>query len=152
MKKLNLLLTLLLSTIIFSCGNDDSNDNMETSEIVGTWKLLSRSFFNQTITENLTDCEKQSYIQFKGDNTYYEQTYVTLEDGETNPCLDDGVFEGPYNINGNSISTTFYYTPEEHGVPENETVTLSGAFSIENNILTIDYENEDDALFTYQRQ
>jgi len=93
MKKVILLVTVLLSTISISCGNDD--DTLQ-DPIIGKWKI--DSFFDNDTFITLSECEKQSIIEHNSDGTFTTTTFFVNEGG-----CEEIITTGNWENKGNDI-------------------------------------------------
>ena len=105
MKKISISFILLL---LISCNNEDSNSN-DTISLNNKW-LLNRSFLS-SIEQNLSNCKKQSYIQFYNNNTFVRKDYFL--DG--NNCLLEGTDAGNYTYNASTNRITLSFTDIDDG-------------------------------------
>jgi len=74
MKKLNLILGILIGLTLFSCSNDDDNDDFQVSEheLVGTWLYITS---NDNLESRLTFNSDQT-----GDHYYRDGTFENSDD------------------------------------------------------------------------
>lgn len=91
---------LVLSVILLSCSNDDSekdegNFDPDNTKFVGTWREISNGqFFSETnIVYETTECDKQRTITFKLNGTYKWECY---EGTDLNNCNYCGTYTGTY--------------------------------------------------------
>lgn len=94
MKKLLLFLSLLIIAIsLNTCDCDDDNPD----KIIGKWQLNEQ--INDGIDILLSDCEKQTNVEFFENGTY---TAIEFEDYETE-CIEQEPEQGLWTYLGNSI-------------------------------------------------
>ena len=108
MKKLNVFLSLLLIIVSFSCSSDDdgSDDNQnETSQLVGTWKITEKVENGETISL-IPGCEAESGYIFQSDNRYIENDFGTVNLGDSTRCDDDGI-PGSWGISQNILTLNY---------------------------------------------
>lgn len=112
-----------------SCSNDDdSNETPGTDRIVGKWKIQQFLLDGEQIP--LTDCEKQSTIEFMTNGT--ARTIDFFDDPDTNQCVSETYTEQWVN-RGNNV-----YRFTEGGFSYDVTII----FSNNNNSFTITAEDE----------
>ena len=145
MKKLNLLLTIFLGLVIFSCSSDDNNTS-ETELIVGIWKPISEVQVVDGIQENdsFTCGEVTTYTFLENEN----YTFTLFDIDDENNCIQNN----EYNISGtweklqnNEYKLTTVYeninTSEIQTIIRNTEITFSG-----NNSMTVlnEFDPNDD--------
>ena len=95
MRKINLLLIILLT---FSCCSDDDGETVNSLEqnIVNKWILE-----NRVLSDNdnyvVTNCIKQSSLEFFDDGTFVRKEYVEDENGDCNLDTEEN---GEWSTNG----------------------------------------------------
>lgn len=100
MKKLFLFLSLFLVAMSFnSCTNDDDD---ETDQIVGKWRLSEIFVKIGPESENYmpTECEKKTTLEFFENGTYQENDFTF--DQETNTCETQQPITGTWENLGNT--------------------------------------------------
>jgi hypothetical protein len=123
---MNNLITLLFSLFILtfsSCSkNDDSNQNIDGTLLIGKWKIVSIKNNNEVM--NLDNCSTGTYKEYKTDNRYYEHylcgttSYLdpsdySLSNNKITYVFDDpGLDEPIFTVNvdeltNNSLITSF---------------------------------------------
>ncbi|GGH38758.1 hypothetical protein IA57_04425 [Mangrovimonas yunxiaonensis] len=84
----NNFILILLSTLLLSCGNDDSSNPNNTVNLVGQWKITQRTIDGN---ENpLGECEPFSTYTYIENGTYSELHYTADANTE---CLDNPSIE-----------------------------------------------------------
>lgn len=144
MKKINLLIVLILSTLIFtSCSSDDDNSSNNQGNIIGEWQLNKVTHSDGEVS--LSNCQKQQTLTFleNGDiiNYYVDnepcnfstQTfqYSIDEDELTFSIPGEGINGGTFIIKFNILELTNnklviqdFYDNEEGEYPESDRETL----------------------------
>lgn len=87
---------LLFSLIIVSlsltgCGDDDNNQDVIESSIIGKWQLVSVSPLEMAVEYD--ECEYQGYIEFESDGTYSDHR----------PCDVNEIGGGKWELDGNNV-------------------------------------------------
>lgn len=96
MKKLNLLLTIILGITILACSSDDSDDNGNNSNLIGTWYGISSTF-----NGNNSGIPDNSILKFTSDNRV-----EFIYEGFGNNGEDISEF-GDWTENGNTLTITW---------------------------------------------
>ncbi|TSE08272.1 lipocalin family protein [Aquimarina algiphila] len=130
MKKFSVFI-LLFTSILMSCNSDDDNPQSEnpesTSKLIGKWGEISFSQQGEMMT--ITDCEKRSTIEFSA------QSYTDIGYAPVNTdCQIDYQDTGTWNEDGNKLTLTY--------TDEGETIVEEAVFTIIDDILTIEYDDE----------
>jgi hypothetical protein len=102
----NKFILILLSIIVFSCGNDDSSEANEAERLIGQWKITQRIVNGDQ--SDLGECEPLSVYTYNENGTYTELYYAAVANTE---CLDNPSveFNGRWQKNSeNSYSVTGY--------------------------------------------
>lgn len=131
MKKPILLAFLALGLAFTSCNKDDDAPvaEQQATKLQGTWQLQSQLYDGEQ--ETLNDCELESTIAFKSDNTM-ENDYRYMSNDQCMSDITSGTWEviseGKIKVSesGNGFS-----------------ISVNGNFTISNDILTLIYTDED---------
>ncbi|MFA9192500.1 lipocalin family protein [Flavobacterium sp. FZUC8N2.13] len=93
MKKIYLLFSVCV--LLFSCSDDDNNDNVDRQKIIGKYYLFS------TDDVEVDDCGKETYVDIKSDGTLVSEYFET--DGDE--CISfDGETTYTYTIKNGKIT------------------------------------------------
>lgn len=133
MKDFKFILIFLAFAGIASCSSDDdgsSNEPPANDPIVGTWKIQQQLIDGEE--EPLSDCEKQSTVEFKTNETVTSTDYY--DDPDTGECITD-VYTEDWENRGNGI----YRITDE----DDESTDISIVFSGNNNTFTISEEYDE---------
>lgn len=99
MKKFVLFISFLLIAAGFnSCSDDDDNNVVVVDKIIGKWQL-DQAFEDGEELE-LTECEKESTIDFFQNGTFTERDFI---EDENEDCIALDPFTGDWDNLGNSI-------------------------------------------------
>ncbi|UJH90244.1 lipocalin family protein [Antarcticibacterium sp. 1MA-6-2] len=137
MKNFRFIFVFLAFAGIASCSNDDdgnSNVPPDNDKILGTWKIQNQFFDGEE--EPLTDCEKQTTVEFMANGTVKSTDYFA--DFDTEECVSE-VSTQKWENRGNNV----YRITEGEQVDD---VTIT--FSNNNNTFTITAEDEDGTYST----
>src|SRR5690606_2408809 len=106
-------------TLHTACTKNDDNGNTDTPdteipkiEIVGKWKHYKNTF-NGVVTFHVSQCldsHGADYLEFKADNTIYNQIYSKQSDGS---CVFNGDEDGTWEKSGNTL--TLILSPDDNG-------------------------------------
>ncbi len=99
MKKITLFATLILTTLITSCGSDDEDNK---HPIVGTWQL--EEVYTNGVSDSIPDCEKETIVIY-GEDESYEATYKNEFD-ESGMCNEE-VYNGTWI---NVVDNEYHHT------------------------------------------
>lgn len=91
---------LSVSLMILSCSSNNEPSATEQSNIVSKW-FLDKSAFNG-ISNILSSCDKQGYVQFNSNGTFERQYYYF----NGSNCLPEGIEKGTYNYNATTNKIT----------------------------------------------
>lgn len=101
--KIALIITIVLSMVLFNCTNDDDSSpqpNVEQTSIVGTWNL-DYYLENGILVEEI-QCNRQLKYKFLSNNTY---TLTTFAGDNINNCLTALIINGTWEyLGGNEFS------------------------------------------------
>ncbi len=99
MKKVILLTSVCLASLITSCGSDDDAGSNSQDLIIGKWQL--EQIFTNDVSDDISDCEKESIIEYKADGTYVGTD--KFESGGTGAptCVEDN-YTGTWENKGNN--------------------------------------------------
>jgi len=103
MKKFNYLIALTFVIFSYSCG---SNDDSTSNSLIGKWNFENR-YDNNGNLESTDDCERQSNVTFKSDNTFDLVNYMTINLACTQTDNDQNV---EYSFDGSLLQITFRST------------------------------------------
>lgn len=135
MKNFKFIFVFLVFAGFTSCSNDDDgNGPAGMDRIVGKWKIQGLVLDGDQIS--LTDCEKQSTVEFKGNGDLVNIDFY--EDFDTEECVSDTYTE-KWENRGNNI-----YRITDEGTTEDVTII----FSNNNNTFTVSAEDEDGSYST----
>ncbi|MNQ74312.1 hypothetical protein D3C85_890670 [compost metagenome] len=109
MKKNAILMLLSVSLMIISCSDNDETTSTEQSNLVSKW-YLDKSSFNG-ISNILSTCDKQGYIQFNSDETFERQYYYY----NGSNCLSEGTDKGTYSYNATTNKITISFVDPNDG-------------------------------------
>lgn len=123
----NKFILILLSILVFSCGNDDSSDSNQTERLIGQWKITQRIVDGNQ--NELGECEPFSVYTYNENNTYTELHYAAVANTE---CLDNPSVE--FNGSWQKNSETSYSFTDSN----NETSDVMIEFD-SNNSFTITF-------------
>lgn len=98
----------LLTLGLSSCSKEETPAKREANSIYGKW-FLEKSAFNEVPNE-LSDCEKQSYVEFYSDGTF-ERTYY-YADNESN-CLPEDTENGSFVIDEKADTITLSFAASD---------------------------------------
>jgi len=103
--------TLLSVLIISSCSslNNDEPDTTTQATLVNKWILSA--WKKNNVTQTLTSCDKQGYIQFNTNGTFERKDYY-LNSGN---CQLEGNDNGTYNYNSTTHKITLTFTDPTEG-------------------------------------
>jgi major membrane immunogen (membrane-anchored lipoprotein) len=129
MKKIILVATVFLSALFISCGSDDDGGSGITQDlIIGKWKL--EQTFTDNVSDNISNCEKESIIEYKADGSYSGTDKLAPNSGTT--CNEDS-YSGTWKNKGNNK-----YSDLSTG----ETVPVEFTITFPEGKLTRVFENE----------
>lgn len=119
MKKTQLIITLMVMLGLCSCSSDDDNSTVnEENTLIGKWKLVSITDEGQS--EQVSNCESKSIVEFKSDNTFKD--IAAIESENSTDCVYDGFgTSGTFTLNnGVLVRTTIdiIAIPEELNNPD----------------------------------
>ncbi len=87
---INLFLTILITSFITGCSNDENNKDLNSS-IIGKWQLVSVS--PKEIAGDYDECEFEGYIEFESNGTYSDHR----------PCDVNEIGGGKWELEGNNV-------------------------------------------------
>ena len=87
---INLFLTILITSFITGCSNDENNKDLNSS-IIGKWQLVSVS--PKEIAKDYDECEFEGYIVFESNGTYSDHR----------PCDVNEIGGGKWELDGNNV-------------------------------------------------
>ena len=116
MKK-TILAVAMMSILVTACGKDDGN-NTTQDPIIGTWQL--EQTFTSNVSDDISDCEKQSIIEYHADGSYEATDKFDPEMGVE--CVEDN-YAGTWENKGDNTYDIF--TAGEEGAVA-FTITFSG--------------------------
>ena len=87
---INLFLTILITSFITGCSNDENNKDLNSS-IIGKWQLVSVS--PKEIAGDYDECEFEGYIEFDSNGTYSDHR----------PCDVNEIGGGKWELDGNNV-------------------------------------------------
>ena len=87
---INLFLTILITSFITGCSNDENNKDLNSS-IIGKWQLVSVS--PKEIAGDYDECEFEGYIEFESNGTYSDHR----------PCDVNEIGGGKWELDGNNV-------------------------------------------------
>ncbi|WMI65384.1 lipocalin family protein [Aestuariibaculum sp. YM273] len=105
------LITVLLTTFtlcLISCSDSDEID--ETAPFSSKWYLEKQTF--NGVSNPLSDCEKQGYIEFNSDGTF-ERVYYYSSNGTD--CLPEDTDIGTFKFDGAERIMTLTFTDTDEG-------------------------------------
>lgn len=82
---------IIVSLSLSGCGDDESNQDVIESSIIGKWRLISVSPYEMAI--DYDECEFQGYIEFESDGTYSDHR----------PCEVNDIGGGKWELDGNNV-------------------------------------------------
>lgn len=109
-----LFLTILITSFITGCSNDENNEDLNSS-IIGKWQLVSVS--PKEIAEDYDECEFEGYIEFESSGTYSDHR----------PCGVSDIGGGKWELDGNNLEIISDVLP----------IPINASVEIGNNTLTI---------------
>lgn len=111
MKTKKSITTTLSFLIIFSCSssNDDETTTETQPKLENKWSLTVWKHNN--VTQTLTTCEKQGYIQFNTNGTFERKDYNFSNDN----CILEGEDNGKYTYNSSNHKITLKFTDTTNG-------------------------------------
>ncbi|HBK82739.1 MAG TPA: hypothetical protein DDZ41_03945, partial [Flavobacterium sp.] len=110
MKTKRLVVLVISLLILGSCSSNDDNSVTENQPtLVHKWSLNGWKFNN--VVQTLTNCKKQSYIQFNSNNTFERKDYAFV----SNNCVLEGSDNGTYNYNSSTHKITLNFTDPNNG-------------------------------------
>ncbi|MEM9686941.1 MAG: lipocalin family protein [Bacteroidota bacterium] len=95
------ILTAVVSILLTSCGKDDGNTPTQ-DPIIGTWQL--EQTFTNDVSDDISDCEKQSTIEYKADGSYEASDKFDPEMGSA--CVEDN-YTGTWENKGDNAYDIF---------------------------------------------
>jgi len=98
MKKLNLFIGIFVAALLFSSCSSDNNDNPNTENIIGKWRLSQLIIDN--IDQQVSECEKKMTIEVFENGTYTEKDF--LYDDDFTECVLYDLVNGTWENLGNS--------------------------------------------------
>lgn len=97
------------SLSLTGCGDDDNNQDVIESSIIGKWQLVS--VMPQEMAVDYDECQFQGYIEFESDGTYSDHQTCGVND----------IGGGKWSLNGNNLEITSDILP----MPVNASVEIS---------------------------
>ena len=91
-----------MTTFLFlSCSSDDdSGDSGNTPDpIIGKWQL--EQTFTGDVSDDISDCEKETAIEYKADGTYLGMDKFESSGSGTTTCIEDN-YTGTWENKGNN--------------------------------------------------
>ena len=82
------------SLSLTGCGDDDNNQDVIESSIIGKWHLVS--VMPQEMAVDYDECEFQGYVEFESDGTYSDHR----------PCGVSDIGGGKWKLSGNNLEIT----------------------------------------------
>lgn len=135
MKNLKFIFVFLVFAGLTSCSSDDdANGPAEIDRIVGKWRIQGLVLDGDPVP--LSDCEKQTTVEFKANGDLINTEFY--EDFDTEECVSD-VYTEKWQNRGNNV-----YRITDGDTFEDATIT----FSNNNNTFTVTEENEDGSYST----
>lgn len=104
------ILTLLSFLIIFSCSSSNDEITTETQpDLVNKWSLTVWKLNN--VSQTITSCDKQGYIQFNSNGTFERKDY-NFSSGN---CTLEGNDNGTYTYNSSNHKVTLNFSDTTNG-------------------------------------
>ena len=135
MKNLKFILGFLVFAGLTSCSSDDdANAPAEVDRIVGKWKIQELLVDGEVVL--LTDCEKQTTVEFKTNGDIISSDFY--DDFETEECIEETSTEKWENRGNNIYRITDGATSEDVNI----------VFSNNNNTFKVSQEDEEGSYST----
>ncbi|MCX2681999.1 lipocalin family protein [Galbibacter sp. EGI 63066] len=132
-------LCLMVAVMPFlSCSSDD--DDNGDDPITAEWKLTAEKEVvnGEEVDLNISNCRKNSSLQFYGDGMAVVANYSDPEPDDTVTCKFDGSYEGTWENRGNNT----YAIKDENGEER------TGEFTFEDNKMTVRYSGDDGVIIS----
>ncbi len=112
--KRTLLFVSILLLLLQSCSSEGSNNTnpsvpIDQSNVIYKWNLNKQLLNN--VSQTLSTCDKQGYIQFKSDGTFERKDYYL----SGTSCLQEGFDNGTYTYSLATNKITLYFVDPVDG-------------------------------------
>ena len=143
MKSIKFIGIFFITFLVFSCSKDENIEN----ELEGEWKVISFEDYENSIS--ITKSEENTWTDYNnGDNTI-EFIFSNNSKGNISGKNVTNTFYGDFTIDGKSISinnTNWTEINEPEWGRLFHSITMAEKYNLENNKLTIFYNNENKGI------
>lgn len=102
-------LIILTISLLFACTSDNSSNSSDQASLVNKW-YINKWVYNN-VSQTLTSCVKQGYIQFNSNGTFERKTFY-LNGASCEPDSNDA---GTYTFNTATNKITVTFTDPDEG-------------------------------------